>query len=786
MAQWAFGEFVLDLDGRRLLRAGAVVALSPKALTLLGVLVEQRPGAVSKQALQDHLWPRTFVVEKNLTNLIGEIRAALGDEAGQPRFVRTVPRFGYAFVDETIRPLVRPQMRMHNLPEPLTSFIGRARETDEIRERLSTARLLTLTGAGGCGKTRLALAAGRALMDRYGDGVWMADFGPISDATLVAQAVAAALDVRERPGMSPTDAIAETCGGRRLLLVFDNCEHVIGACAALAERLLQAAPGVSILATSREAFGVSGEAVWRVPSMAQDEAIALFVARANGAEPEFGLTDGNRATVAEICERLDGIPLAIELAAARLRVLALDEIHARLNDRFRLLTGGSRTAVARQRTLEATVAWSYDLLTEPERLLLRRLSVFAGRTPLDAIEEVCHNPPLTRESIVDLLARLTDKSLVNVEGDPSTGRVYRMLETIRQFAGERLLDSPEPEALHQRHFEHFSRFAATAERELNARDQVRWLQRLDVGHDNLRAALEWGVASPARADGALELAAALSFFWLKRGYCSEGETWLGRALELASSAGALVRARALIALGSMQFFQGNFTDAKTVLRDGFVLADAAGEPALAAFGRGIGAINALELGDFKEGARLAEEGRRGGAASAAPWMQAPSLSCLAYIALQGGDAAAASALHEDALRILEAQGEKWGLAIVFYDLALLRIVQGRTAEAREFCRQSAALSHEFADRRGLGWCLGLLAGADAADGEFARAARLRGAMERVLQSVGVPIQPTYERWIDKPYFTGARRALGAAAYDAARVEGSAMSLTEAFAVAFAD
>ena len=786
MAGWVFGDFVLDLDGRQLLRRGQVVSLSPKALSLLTVLVQHRPRAVSKQALQDHLWPHTFVVEKNLTNLIGEIRAALGDEAGQPRYVRTVPRFGYAFVEETTQSRLGALTRTHNLPEPLTSFIGRTRATAEIIERLSAARLVTLAGAGGCGKTRLALAVGRAVTDRHRDGVWVVDFAPISDATLVAQTAAAALDVRERTGMSLTDAVADWCRDRQMVLILDNCEHLVTACAALAERLLQAAPGVSILGTSREAFGVAGEAIWRVPSMSQDEAIALFADRARGVEPSFIVTPDNRATVAEICDRLDGIPLAIELAAVCLRVLSLDEVQARLSDRFRLLTGGSRTAVARQRTLEATVGWSYDLLAEPERLLLRRLSVFAGPTPLEAIENVCDDAPLTRDSIVDVLSRLADKSLVNVEGDPSTGRLYRLLETVRQFARERLLDSADAERLHDRHLEHFTRFAAAAATELNASDQARWLQRLNAAHDNLRGALQWGVASPPRASRGLQLAASLFFFWLKRGFFAEGQMWLERALAAAPSAPASMRAQALIALGNMKFFHGDFRAAQSVLRDGVRVEAAEGEQSLAAFGLGVDAISALQLGDLDEAARLADEGRCGAAAGAAPWMQGPSLSCLAYIALQCGDTARASILHEEALTLFEAQGEKWAMTIVLHDLALLRIVQHRTAEARALCRKNRALCEEFADRRGLGWCLGLLAGADAADGAFARAARLRGAMERVLQSVGAPIQPTYKRWIDEPYFTAARRALGDAAYDAARHEGSAMSMAEAFALGLTD
>ena len=323
------------------------------------------------------------------------------------------------------------EARRHNLPVQLTSFIGRQREIAEIRRLFSSTRLLTLTGAGGCGKTRLALQVAADLLEQFRDGVWVVDLAPLSEPDLVPQSAASVLKVQEGPNRSLGEVISDYVRPRQLLLVLDNCEHLITACAELAETLLRAGTGLHILATSREALGISGETVWHVPSLSlpapaqalspeallEYEAVRLFVERVAAVEPMFAITKANMATVAEVCHRLDGIPLAIELAAARIKVLSVEQINVRLKDRFRLLTGGSRTAGARQRTLEATVDWSYDLLSEMERRLLCRLSVFAGGWTLEAAEDVCSGEGIERDEMLDLLSRLVDKSLVNVEED---------------------------------------------------------------------------------------------------------------------------------------------------------------------------------------------------------------------------------------------------------------------------------------------------------------------------------------------------------------------------------
>ncbi len=390
MGCWTFGDFVLDLDTHELVRAGTPVSLSPKAFQLLGLLVKNHPSALSKTELQNRLWPSTFVVEKNLTNLVSEIRAALDDDPAHPRFIRTVHRFGYAFCEvpaaesrdngmtaDAVRLKVAdPEARHHNLPVPLTNFIGREREIAELLRLAVSTRLLTLTGAGGCGKTRLALELAANVLDRFPDGVWVVDLAALSEPGLVTQTVASALDVREGPNRPIHEALSDYVRNRQMLLLLDNCEHLITPCAQLAEALLRAAGRLRILATSRESLGITGETVWRVPSLSlpeplpavfaetllQHDAVRLFVERARAVDPAFVLTPANAVLVAQVCHRLDGIPLAIELAAARVNVLSIEQIDSRLNDRFRLLTGGSRTAVARQRTLKAAVDWARPAL----------------------------------------------------------------------------------------------------------------------------------------------------------------------------------------------------------------------------------------------------------------------------------------------------------------------------------------------------------------------------------------------------------------------------------------
>jgi tetratricopeptide (TPR) repeat protein len=482
--------------------------------------------------------------------------------------------------------------------------------------------------------------------------------------------------------------------------------------------------------------------------------------------------------VAQVCHRIDGIPLAIELAAARLKVLSIEQINARLNDRFRLLTGGSRTAVARQRTLEATVDWSYDLLSDSERRLLRRLSVFAGGWTIDAAEDVSSGEGIGRNEVLDLLSRLVDKSLVNVDNDIDESRRYRFLETVRQYGRERLLQSGEAERLRDGHLAFFHELVRRAEPELTRAGQVSWLNRLHREHDNLRSALESCLAA-ARGDQSLELAAALSFFWMKRGYFREGQQWLERALSASNNAAPALRAKALMGLGTMTFFQGDYARTLALLEESATLGRTAGDLFVVAFSLGISAVAALEIGDITESARLAAEGQAAALGSGTPWTQGPSLTCLAYQALHEGDLDRAGQLHEEALVLLRQQGEKWGMGMALFDLGLLRTVQHRYAQARALSAEGLVLYQEFGDRRGVAYCLGILAGVELAEGHALRAARLRGAMDALLESVDSPVQAVYNEWIGDRSFATMKESLGDSEFEAALAEGRTMSLVRA-------
>lgn len=471
----------------------------------------------------------------------------------------------------------------HNLPAELTSFVGRADQIELVRELVLAQRLVTLTGSGGIGKTRLALKVAEGLLEPpVFDGVFLVDLASISDPDLVAYACSQALEVLELPGMILLEGLVRYLAQKHLLLILDNCEHLLDACVRLSDRLLKACPRLHILATSREILSVTEERPYRMPSLAvpemrpalaaplavaelaQVEAVELFVARSAQATPGFSLTDANAALIAQLTRRLDGIPLAIELAAARVRLLSVEQIAARLDNAFHLLTGGSRAALPRQQTLKATMDWSYAMLSPKERLLFQRLSVFAGGWPLEAAEAVCADDAeaplcdwerLVAPEIMDLLAELVDKSLVTVEGDegdPGTGRRYRLLEMMRQYARDQLVESGCGAAVRDRHLAYYARLTGAAEHHLRSKGQAGWVARLEKELDNLRAALEWSRARDITRG--MQIVADLMWFWNTYGLFNEATDWAelvlaaeadGRAGEPVGGERALQRARVL-------------------------------------------------------------------------------------------------------------------------------------------------------------------------------------------------------------------------------------------------
>ena len=456
-----------------------------------------------------------------------------------------------------------------NLPIPLTSCVGREKEQQEIKQLILKQRLVNVVGVGGIGKTRLSIQTGFALLGDFPNGIWLIELAPLSDPALVPQAIVTTIGLIEQANRSPQTILTNFLQEKKSLLILDNCEHLIQACAELGETLLRACPALYILATSREALGIAGETVYHVPSLttpdvshstldtlSQYEAVQLFLERAQSAMNDFSLTQDNAPAIVQVCHRLDGIPLAIELAAARVRVLKVEEIAARLDDRFHLLTGGSRTALPRHQTLQAMIDWSYALLSEPERVLLWRLSIFAGSWTLEAAESVCASDGIDSHEILDVLTQLVNKSLIVVKREPGQETRYQMLETIGQYAREKLWQADEGEVLRQRHLTYFVELAERAEPNLRAFNMVLWLDKLETELDNIRVALEYALESNIEAQ--LRIASALLWFWWIRYHRNEGINWLEQGLSVEvtqrsghplTPSGAMLRGKALNARG---------------------------------------------------------------------------------------------------------------------------------------------------------------------------------------------------------------------------------------------
>ncbi len=576
----------------------------------------------------------------------------------------------------------------NNLPVPLTSFVGRQGEMEEVARLLGSARLVTLLGSGGCGKTRLGIQVARNLLESLPDGAWVVELAALSDPSLVPQSVAIALGLREESGRPLVEMVAEHLSSRTLLLVLDNCEHLAAACASLVQALLASAPGIRILATSRQGLGVPGETLWRIPSLSvpdpggaplnrqavsRYEAVRLFLDRAAAVQPSFALTDQNAWTVAQICGRLDGIPLAIELAAARVKVLPAQQILSRLEDRFRLLTSGSSGTLERQQTLRAAVDWSYDLLTEKEQQLFQRVSVFAGGLSLEGAEAVCSGNGIAEEEILDLLAHLVDKSLLTPEEGCEGSARYRLLETLRAYGKERLERPGNWDEYVNRHGEFYRGVAERAEHELLGPEQASWLNRLEEEHDNFRQAIE---SAHERGDVARELSicASLWRFWWTRGFWQEGNRRLTKALDAAGGASVTPASR-----GASRARSGDPIRAKA-LHGGAVLARSLGEYA-AAHDRIEACISiARDAGD-REGLAL-------------------SLRELGNLAYVKGDHAAARAAYEETLVQCRAIDDRHGIAAVLHNLGSVALGQEDYAAARRLYEESLTLERELGDRTG--------------------------------------------------------------------------------------
>ena len=732
-----------------------------------------------------------------------------------------------------------PDPSKHNLPAPRDSFVGREHELVKLKRELAMTRLLTLTGTGGSGKTRLALELARELIGLYPDGVWLTELAPLTEGELVPHAVTRELGVREHPGRPLTDTLVAALRHRDMLLVLDNCEHLADPVARLLDTLLDACSRVRVLATSRETLGVEGEAVWQVSSlsvpdtdrlpaaeeMTRYDAVRLFLDRARLRLPGFDLTRDNTDAVAEVCQKLEGIPLALELAAAKVKVLSVGQIARRLDDSLDLLTGGSRVALPRHRTLRGTLDWSHALLPEEERMLFRRLSVFVAGFALRTAERICAGDGLVEGDVLGLLSRLVDKSLLLVIEGEDEAR-YRLLEMVRQYAEEKLCSSGEEVALRSRHARFYLELAEHADSELTGAGQEVWIDRLEAELANLRAALRWCLESgEPGAETGLRLASALCRFCYLRGYYDEGRGWLEEALALGRSAGPSHRARAQTRAGVLALLQCDYERAEERLEESLALYRALGDghgvaSALQVLGsvarerglytkaeayhgesrtlwRALGddgevahSLNSLGFAawlqeEYDRAADLCTESlkmsRRLRDAQGIVW----ALISLGSAALYGGDLGRAEAQLEESLATSRRVGYREGVAWSLNQLGVAAYRRGDYERAEALLRESLGIHRDLGDRWRMSSVLDGLAEAARARGHLERAARLFGAAKALRETIATPIPPC-ERDDHDRNISAALAGLGEEAFARARARGLAMTLEEALQYALSD
>ncbi|HEY2593935.1 MAG TPA: LuxR C-terminal-related transcriptional regulator [Chloroflexota bacterium] len=679
-----------------------------------------------------------------------------------------------------------------NLPLQATRFVGRERDVEHLRGLLGSARLLTLTGAGGIGKTRLALEVARAPRVAYRDGVWLVDLAPVAEPDLVAHAVAGTLGLRAETELSVQAALVEFLSGRHVLLVIDNCEHLVDASAHLIEAVLRACPEVSILATSRESLHITGGATWRVAPLPEAEAVRLFADRAQ-AISGLEVTASSTPSVVRVCQQVDCIPLAIELAAARTGVLSVDQIATRLDNRFRLLTGGGRAAPARQQTLRATIDWSYELLPRAERRLLNRLSVFAGDWSLEAAERVGAETGSPGRHVLEALARLVDKSLVQVEARPGGHVRYRLLESVRAYAAERLREDGEAADVQQRHCAYYSALAQEAEAQvLWGPHGLDWLVRLDGEQSNLRAALGWSLSEGGDASAGLRLAGCLGHYWYTRGDRSEGHTWLTRALARvpsptdASDASDVDERRAwawaVLWAGGLAHGRSDYDQATRLMHQAMRAFERLDDQ------RGLGwclhflghvarARSELpQAEDLLEGSIAAFRGVGDEISVILP------LAALGFTVCLLGDPSRATELCEEAVHLARETGASGRLALaLIYQGQVASLLDRPTPAANAFL-EGLRVAREWDSAWGMAECLEGLAVVASGEGQPERAARLLGAAARLRQAIGAPVHPVdradHERAVE-----ASRSALGLAEYASAWESGQQLGVDEVIACA---
>jgi predicted ATPase/DNA-binding winged helix-turn-helix (wHTH) protein len=827
--RYRFGCFELQPVERRLLAHGAAVRVGPHALDLLLVFVERPGRLVTKEELLARVW-RAVVVEPNTLQVhVAALRKVLGTDV-----ISTVSGQGYRFtpaverIDDALESSLSE--RSDNLPHQLTSFIGREDDIAHLRQLLASTRLLTLTGAGGCGKSRLALQVARDTRDSYADGVWLVELAPLAVPTLIPQTMAAVLGIQEQPGKDLTTTLVQRLETKHLLLLVDNAEHLLGSCAELLNLILTRCARVAVVVTSREPLGITGELTYRVPSLSVPgeeadstpmqllsfEAALLFVERAKLQRPDFAVTASNAAALASICRRLDGIALAIELAAARARSMSIEEIDRHLDDRFDVLGDGSRTALPRHRTLRSLIDWSYDLLSDAEKTLLQRVSVFAGGWTLDAAQRVCSGDRIDASDVLKLLTSLTDKSLLTVDTHDEQTR-FGMLETVRHYAEDQLRGSQETEQVQARHLQLFMDTAEGLRSDQNNNRREITVKQLDKEHENLRTALAWCRADATRSIDGLRLAGKLVFFWMTRGHYLEGRTWIDGFLA-ASQGDTEERALASNAAANLAYYQDDYAASEAYDREAMEIWQRLGRTDLVASTLGNMGTTAVNRGDYRAardllGKALAHARAIGHRGQIESWSQS-----LGVCTLEMGAFAEAQTLLAECLPLSREVG-KVNAAITLAQLGLVVQAQGEYQRARTLLTEALEGVQEFGEKAFTGRILVWLGSVshDLGDVSLARiqlsqgleilrqlgerlvvaealeafaalsvastspteALRLWGCTQRLREEIGAP-QPAAVRLRCERYIAAARGQLNDdAAFDLAWAEGRSLSLEEA-------
>lgn len=794
---YRFRRFKLSPATRHLLVDNQPVPLGARAFDVLTALIERRERLVSKNELLDLVWPGLVVEENNLQVQISALRKLLGQDA-----IATVTGLGYRFALETEQDIAEPPILAvptNNLPQQITSFIGRERELAEVKQLLAQYRLVTLTGVGGIGKTRLSLQVAAEVRNTYPDGVWLVEFGPISDQSLVLTSVAQVLGVKEATGVPLVQTLCSHLKSRHLLMMFDSCEHLTNACATLADALLRATDNIRILVSSQNPLQIGGEQRFPLPPLSLPDldadperllgtdAVRLFVERARSQKPDFVVTERQARTVAEICARLDGIPLALELAAARVPLLSIEHIQARLNDRFKLLTGGVRTALPRQQTLRATLEWSYGLLSEEERNVLNRLAIFPGSFTVDAAASVVCEDVIDEFAVIDLLGQLVARSLVVVDATDIATR-YRLLETTRAYALEKLAEGREAGLMARRHAQYFRDLLRPAPSDQMRMSNAAWRATYLPELDNVRAALDWALGSGGDPALGISLSGASGAMWPELALLGEGrqrlaaavaqvgsdtleqdqaQLWHGVGLQWSHNtpaqavaafehAASLYRrlgdglglGRSLLSLGMNLMFMGRLDQAATVLAEAFPVLERASLPkALARYFDNLGFLSTLS-GDLASARKHYEKALMFYRDTAAERDSLDTLGNLADVTWALGDLDAALSGCRQTIAILREPppSMRATLGRNLLNLSGILTERGELNEALTAAREGLPLLKEMDSA----WrSLDHVALRAALAGKLANAARLAGFVDSANAAKESPRQPNEARARDR-------------------------------------